>query len=167
VLLLLSFQLLHTHHHLSKVSTQINKCNKTLSTQTKVIKTIIKDNNIDNHKLKDNQIKDTIKVCHSSKWATNNHNILKIKDITKVDTNQNLNTTIKIKETATVECTTTKITSNIKEEIKVTNLNRITEVTNTKTNREDTKITTIKEARFTNQETTTSLMDGRLMTRTR
>ena len=41
------------------------------------------------------------------------------------------------------------------------------EVTNTKTNKEDTKITTIKEARFTNQETTTSLMDGRLMTRTR
>jgi hypothetical protein len=162
VLLLLSFQLLHTHHHLSKVSTQINKCNKTLSTQTKVIKTIIKDNNIDHNKLKD-----TIKVCHNSKWATNNHNILKIKDITKVDTNKNLNTTTKIKEIATVECTTTKITSNIKEEIKASNLNRIMEVTNTKINKEDTKITTIKEARFTNQETTTSLMDGRLMTRTR
>tara|TARA_B110001450_G_C17553667_1_gene453727 strand:+ start:691 stop:945 length:255 start_codon:yes stop_codon:yes gene_type:complete len=84
-----------------------------------------------------------------------------------VDTNKNLNTTTKIKEIATVECTTTKITSNIKEEIKASNLNRIMEVTNTKINKEDTKITTIKEARFTNQETTTSLMDGRLMTRTR
>jgi hypothetical protein len=84
----------------------------------------------------------------------------------KVDINQNhINSKTKIKETATVECTTTKITSNTKEEIKVdSNLNRTMEVTNTKT-KEAINRTTIKVVRFTNQETTTSLMDGRLMTR--